>query len=117
MTAFCWRAFSSCSASAAWPSGSRGRTARILALGWMLGTAILTRKLAAESMAMAGQCDDSMIRCMAGLLDQLHATPGRIAMAVKPSELCVVYLIEAPLEWHPESRAMVPAYFQPAGTS
>jgi len=101
MAAFCRRCSSSCFASAAWPSGSRGRTAMTFALGRMLGIAILTKKLAAVSMAIAGQRDDSMIRCREELLDQLHVTLGNITMAVRPSALSAVYLIDAPPEWQP----------------
>src|ERR1035438_634284 len=100
----------------AWLSASSGRTATIFALGWMLGTAMFTRKLAAVAMSMAGQIDAMVFR-MDSLLTQLHATLGRTTTELRPSALCAVYLIAAPLPWHPWGRAMVPAYFQSAGIS
>src|ERR1039457_6340811 len=117
MMAFCWRLLSSCPASEACPSGGNGRTATIFAVGCRLGTAILIRKLAAESMSMAGQCCDSMLFRIAALLSQLHCTAGILARAVSPSGLCTVYLRSPPTEWHHGSRVMAPANFQPVGTS
>src|ERR1700722_17306960 len=117
MAAFCWRFFSSWSARAAWPSGIGASADTILAVVCRLGAAILTRKLAAESISMAGQCCDSIIFFNDGLVVHVQVMPGNIAMAVTPSGLCMVYFRPAPLEWQPGSRAMLPANFQLLGTS
>jgi hypothetical protein len=58
-----------------------------------------------------------MLFCMAALPAQLHVAPGITATADSPSTLCAVYLTAAPLEWQPGARSMVPANFQPAGSS